>query len=137
MQKFSKRHSAPDAAIRSLSKGDLWHHDVMGYLGAMNVPLSVLALIRMVSLFKRSKGLFSTGSAVGDTPIDFTSLVVLGFANCSQAYYNFATALTSHRWIMGRGFDVITVFDALLTVLDWLAAWGIAKKKQQRVEKDE
>ncbi|CEJ83160.1 hypothetical protein VHEMI03182 [[Torrubiella] hemipterigena] len=131
MQKFSLRSHSPDAAIRSLARGDAWHHDVMAYLGAMNFPLFLFAAIRFWSILKkRTRGLLSTGSEDGDRPIDFTSLVVLGTGNSSQAVLNFATALTSQRWIMGRGFDIITVLDATLTVLDWAAAWGIYKQAQ-------
>lgn len=138
MQKFSLRRHSPDAAIRSLARGDAWHHDVMAYLGAMNFPLFLFAAIRFWSLARnRCRGMFSTGSEEGDRQIDFTSLVVLGTGNCSQAVLNFATALTSQRWIMGRGFDIITVLDATLTVLDWAAAWGIFKKARAQEIRDE
>lgn len=121
MRKLSKRGKSRDLAIQKLPAGDAWHHDIMAYLGAMNVSLAALALLRLHALF-RPEGAFSTGSLEGDTPLDVTALVVLGVANCSQAVMNFSTALSGDRWIMGKGLDRITVLDAVFTVLDWLAA---------------
>ena len=132
MRKYSKRKHSTDPLVRKLAKGDPWHHDIMAYLGYMNTSLAALALLRLYALCKLTKraspspaaGALSTGSVKGDIPLDVTALVVLGLGNASQAYGNFAGAIRHGRWIMGSGFDIITVLDALFTVLDGLAAMG-------------
>lgn len=91
----------------------------------MNTSLAALALLRLYAMVRGSK-LLSTGTSRGDVPLDVLALSMLGLANCSQAWMNFRMALTNDRWIMGRGFDRITVLDAVFTVLDWAAAWGRA-----------
>ncbi|KAI9154846.1 hypothetical protein HJFPF1_07405 [Paramyrothecium foliicola] len=121
MRKLSKRHSSSNSSIRTLAHGDLWHHDIMAYLGSMNTSMALLAFLRLYAIFAPSKAL-STGTAKGDLPLDITALLVLGLANFSQAYMNFWTGSTADRWIMGKGFDRITVLDALFTVLDWMTA---------------
>lgn len=123
MGKLSKRKLDIDPAIRALPRGDRWHHDIMAYLGSMNTSMALLALLRLYTIVKPSKAL-STGTAKGDIPLDVTALLVLGLANFSQAFVNFALGLRSNRWIMGKGFDRITVLDAVFTVLDWTAAVG-------------
>ena len=95
----------------------------MAYLGGMNTALAALAGLRLYSLFKPSP-LLSTGSTKGDIPLDFLALVVLGIGNFSQAFCNFTIGARTDRWIMGKGFDRITVLDAVFTVLDWTAAFG-------------
>lgn len=90
----------------------------MNYLGAMNSSLALLAWLRLYNLIWPSK-IFSTGSVEGDTPLDVMSLLVLGTANVSQAFMNFWTGFRNDRWIMGKGFDLITVLDALFMLLDW------------------
>jgi hypothetical protein len=125
MRKLSTRKTSITPTINRLPEGDAWHHDIMSYLGAINTSMALLALVRLYNLARPSK-VFSTGSAKGDIPLDVTALVVLGLANFSQAYMNFATALRSGRWIMGRGWDRITVLDAVFTVLDWAAAVAVA-----------
>jgi hypothetical protein len=59
---------------------------------------------------------------MGSLQLDIVALAVLGLANFSQAFLNFTTGRNNGRWIMGKGFDRITVLDALCTVLDWGAA---------------
>jgi hypothetical protein len=124
MRKLSTRKTNPNPTIHKLTEGDAWHHDIMAYLGAINSSMALLALVRFWAIVRPSK-VFSTGSARGDIPLDVTALVVLGLANFSQAFMNFGTALRSERWIMGRGWDRITVLDAVFTVLDWAAAVGV------------
>lgn len=85
--------------------------------------MALLAVLRLYSIIKPSKAL-STGTVRGDIPLDVLALLVLGLANFSQAFLNFSNGLNSNRWIMGKGFDRITVLDALFTVLDWVAAIG-------------
>lgn len=123
MRKLSKRKLDSDAAIRGLPLGDKWHYDIMSYLGSINTSMALLALLRLYTIIKPSKAL-STGTTKGDVPLDVLALLVLGLANFSQAFVNFALGLRSNRWIMGKGFDRITVLDALFTVLDWAAAIG-------------
>ena len=122
MRKLSRRRFDADAVIRGLPHGDRWHHDIMAYLGSFNTPMALLAILRIYAILKASRVL-STGSLRGDIPIDVTALLVLGLANFSQAFMNFRLGMSGDRWIMGRGFDRITVFDTVFTVLDWMAAF--------------
>lgn len=123
MRKLSHRKRSTDNAISRFAAGDAWHHDIMAYLGFMNTSLAALSLLRLYALFRPSTRL-STGSVQGDVPLDVMALLVLGVANCSQAWGNFSTAWSGERWIMGRGLDRITVLDALFTVLTFVAAVG-------------
>jgi hypothetical protein len=93
----------------------------MAYLGGMNSAPMLLALLRLWALWKKPRFL-TTGTEKGDLRLDIVALLVLGLANCSQAFLNFTTARKNGRWIMGKGLDRITVLDAVFTVLDWTAA---------------
>lgn len=127
MRKLSRRRASSDAAIRALPAGDAWHRDIMAYLGGMNTAMALLAVFRVYSLLKRGVSNvkpFSMRTADGDFSPDFMVLIVLGLGNCSQAVLNFVTGRMTDRWIMGKGFDRITVLDAVFTVLDWTAAFG-------------
>lgn len=123
MRKLSKRKIDADQYIRGLPHGDPWHHDIMAYLGSINSSMALLALLRLYAIVKPSKAL-STGTTKGDIPLDVLALLVLGLANFSQAAMNFTVGFGTNRWIMGKGFDRITVLDAVFTVLDWAAAIG-------------
>ncbi|KAH8433189.1 uncharacterized protein LDX57_010822 [Aspergillus melleus] len=118
MRKLSKREASSDPMVRSLREGDKWHHDIMSYLGGINSAPALLAFLRLLAIWKSPRFL-STGTKDGDLKLDFIALLVLGMANFSQAFLNFTTSRKCGRWIMGRGFDRITVLDALFTVLDW------------------
>ncbi|KAL4883385.1 hypothetical protein BJY04DRAFT_184540 [Aspergillus karnatakaensis] len=93
----------------------------MAYLGGMNSAPALLAFLRLWTLIKPPRFL-STGSKESEIRVHVLALLVLGIANASQAVLNFTLARRSGRWIMGRGWDRITVLDALFTVLDWWAA---------------
>ncbi|TLD23110.1 hypothetical protein PspLS_07595 [Pyricularia sp. CBS 133598] len=121
MRKISRRKGSAEASIRLTPGGDAWHHDIMGYLGAMNSSLALLAILRIYALARPSRAL---GGKDSDVAQDVTALIVLGLANFSQAFLNFTLSRRSDRWIMGKGLDRITVLDAVLTVLDWAAAIG-------------
>ncbi|KAI5868114.1 hypothetical protein GGS23DRAFT_544095 [Durotheca rogersii] len=121
MRRISLRKHSKDPAIRSTPAGDKYHHDIMAYLGGMNSPLALLAWLRLFALLRPSK-FFSARSSAGDAALDITALIVLGLGNLSQAVLNFTTSRKSDRWIMGKGLDRITVFDAVFTVLDWCFA---------------
>ncbi|KAK3072626.1 hypothetical protein LTR53_006490 [Teratosphaeriaceae sp. CCFEE 6253] len=95
----------------------------MAYLGGMNSPLALLALLRLYTLYRPSSRLL-TGTAAGEAATDVMALSVLGLANFSQAFCNFTIGARSDRWIMGKGWDRITVLDAVFTVLDWTAAFN-------------
>lgn len=123
MRHLSRRKGSLDPLAQQTPSGDAWHHDIMRYLGAMNGSLAALALLRLYAI-QRASPYFSTGSSEGDIPLDITSLVVLGLANMSQAVTNFQTALSGNRWVMGRGLELITVLDAVFTILDLMAAVG-------------
>jgi len=126
MRVLARRKKDVDPNIRSLPQGDKWHHDIMAYLGGMNTPLALLALLRLIALLQPSNRLLSTGSSSGDVQLDIVALLVLGLANCSQAVLNFTMSRQSGRWIMGRGLDRITVLDTFFTICDWLAVWAMS-----------
>lgn len=111
MRKLSKRSQSKDSSISSTPEGDEWHHDIMAYLGYINVGYAALAGMRLHS------HIYSPGSA-SNIELDVLALTVLGIANASQAWANFTLSRKSGRWIMGTGWDRITVLDALFTVLD-------------------
>lgn len=115
MRKVSKRSQSQIPSISSLPEGDSWHHDVLFYLGSINVGYAVLAGMRLWSLVR------DPSSATPLSEVDALALTVLGIANASQAWGNFMVSAKSGRWIMGTGLDRITVLDALFTVLDGYA----------------
>jgi hypothetical protein len=111
MRKLSRRSRSTSKSISSTPEGDAWHHDIMAYLGYINVGFAALAGLRLW------RHVMSPVSA-SDKELDVLSLTVLGIANASQAWGNFVLSRGSGRWIMGNGWDRITVLDALFTVLD-------------------
>lgn len=118
MRKLSKRAQSNTTAISSTPSGDEWHHDIMAYLGYINVSLAALAGLRLYDLSKQSPSLASSSD------LDVLALLVLGIANGSQAFGNFGRARKSKRWIMGSGWDRITVLDAAFMVLDCAVVVG-------------
>lgn len=84
----------------------------MAYLGGMNTGYVVLAAFRLYALSKTASGTAEDGY------LDVVALTVLAFGNTSQAILNFGLSPKTGRWIMGTGFDRITVLDALFAVLD-------------------
>lgn len=128
MCRFAKRRHSQQPAIRALPHGDAWHHDIMSWLGGMNTSLAALALLR---LWARAfpNGIFSAGTEQGEDALDRTSLLVLGIGNLSQAFLNFFNGLRTGRWIVGSGFDAITVFDVVFTVFDFLAFYKYLPQK--------
>lgn len=123
MRKLSHRKTSKDPVVSSSPAGDKWHHDIMAYLGGMNSPLSLLAILRLYALLRPSRYL-SAKSYAGDAALDVTALIVLGLGNFSQAVVNFTLSRKNDRWIMGKGIDRITILDAVFTVLDWSFALG-------------
>jgi hypothetical protein len=117
MRKLTKRSLSADQSVSKLPQGDAWHHDIMAYLGYINVGYVVLAGLRLRALSK------SPADPANDT--DFLALSVLAVANGSQAWGNFVRSRGSGRWIMGEGFDRITVLDAFFLVVDGLAACAL------------
>lgn len=109
MSKLSLRRLSTNPSISSTASGDHWHHDIMAYLGGINVGYAVLAAIRLYSL--------SRGPTPQEGDFDVLALSVLALANASQAVLNFGLS-SKGRWIMGKGLDRITVLDALFAVLD-------------------
>jgi hypothetical protein len=128
MRKFGRRKLSTDPVISASVFGDAWHHDLLAYLGGINTSLALLAILRIYGIARRSK-LIPGGPSKGNVSVDFMSLVVLGLAHFSQAFYNFKNGLTSNRWIMGKGLDIITILDALFATLDWIAAAGLVAKR--------
>jgi hypothetical protein len=122
MRKLTKRSRSTNAAIAALPAGDAWHHDIMAYLGYINVGYAVLAGLRL-------RGLSQTNGPTSATKdLDILAMTVLAIANGSQAWGNFVRSRGSGRWIMGEGLDRITVLDAAFLVLDALAAWAFAAR---------
>jgi len=109
MRKLSLRRLSTNPTISSTASGDAWHHDIMAYLGGINVGYAVLAALRLYSL--------SRGPSAEDGDSDVLALTVLSLANASQAVLNFGLS-SKDRWIMGKGLDRITVLDAVFAVLD-------------------
>jgi hypothetical protein len=115
MQKLSTRSKSKIPAVYSTPEGDEWHHDIMAYLGYINVGFVALAGMRLYSsVFSSSP----TSPPFVVSEIDVLALTVLGIANGSQAWGNFGRSRGSGRWIMGEGWDRITVLDAIFMVLD-------------------
>jgi hypothetical protein len=121
MRKLTKRSQSKSPAIASNPEGDEWHHDIMAYLGYINVGFATLAGLRLYSLF-------DSPTLPTDPALDVLALTVLGIANGSQAWGNFVRARPSGRWIMGTGFDRITVLDALFMVVDGAVVLGYLLK---------
>ncbi|KAI5928161.1 hypothetical protein F4810DRAFT_706056 [Camillea tinctor] len=117
MRKLSTRRTSSDPAVRHSPAGDAWHRDFMACLGGLNSSLAVLAALRVYALARPSRVLGGNSVALG-----VTALAVLDAANLSQAFVNFTVSRAGDRWIMGKGWDRITVLDALFTVLDLGAA---------------
>ena len=111
MRKLSTRSASSSTTISATPEGDEWHHDIMYYLGNINIGYAVLAGARLWHHINAP-----TPTVITET--DILALSVLGIANASQAWGNFVVSQSSGRWIMGTGFDRITVLDALFTVLD-------------------
>lgn len=111
MKKLSLRSQSKSPTIASTPEGDAWHHDIMTYLGNINVGFAVLAGIRLYSSF-------SPTNANAAPELDILALTVLGVANASQAWANFGGLRKTGRWIMGTGFDRITVLDGLFGAID-------------------
>lgn len=61
--------------------------------------------------------MIGSGDKVND--LDILALTVLGIANASQAYGNLFVLRYTDRWIVGKGFDRITVLDTVFAVLDF------------------
>jgi hypothetical protein len=116
MQKLSKRSTSKDPSISSTSQGDEWHHDVMAYLGFINVGFAALAGLR---LYDSLSGTSPASLSSVVTEVDILALTVLGIANGSQAWGNFVRTSGSGRWIMGLGsWDRITILDAGFMIVD-------------------
>ena len=111
MRKLSKRSASSSKTISASPEGDEWHHDIMFYLGNINVGYAVLSGARLWHHINAP-----TPTVITET--DILALSVLGIANASQAWGNFMLSPGSGRWIMGTGRDRITVLDAHITVLD-------------------
>lgn len=97
--------------------GDELHHDVMRYLGAINASSAVLAIVRLFQI----RAFIRRGriGASGDRDLDILAFAALGVANFSQFCMNVFWARSSGRWIIGRGFDRITILDTVFSVLDF------------------
>ena len=130
MASGSLRRNSTDSKVKSRQEGDAWHHDLLAYLGGMNLAPAALAAIRLAVLLSpdcRWLSTVTTGSPLHDRPLDVLSLVILGLANFSQARVNFFVVRNTGRWILGDVFEAITVVDGLLTVLDWTFAVAVAR----------
>lgn len=80
----------------------------------MNLGFVALATLRLVALLKYKS---PEKGRLGED-LDVVALTVLGIANASQAWNNLVVYRETDRWIVGKGFDRITVLDTVFTVLD-------------------
>lgn len=129
MRSGTKHPRSKNSVVKSAPEGDAWHHDLLAYLGGMNLALAGLAILRLAVLLDvpfAALSTFTTGSAKGDKPMDVLSLTVLGLANFSQARVNLYVVRGTGRWIMGDLTEAITLVDGLLTVFDWTSAIYVA-----------
>ena len=130
MASGSLRRNSTDSKVKSTPEGDAWHHDLLAYLGGINLAPAALAAIRLAVLLSpesRWLSTVTTGSPLQDRPLDVLSLVILGLANFSQARINFFVVRNTGRWILGDVFEAITAVDALLTLLDWTFTIAVAR----------
>jgi hypothetical protein len=100
-------------SIESNPKGDAWHHDLLAYLGRINTGFVALAALRLYSLFK-----VSSTEESEEANLDVLALTALAIANASQAFLNLFAYRKKDRWIVGKGFDRITVLHSAFAVLD-------------------
>ena len=123
MRRVGRRAYSTNPSIASTAEGDAWHHDLLSYLGGINTGFVALAALRLYSLLKVAKRPSEADSDERD--LDVQALTVLAVANASQAFLNLFVYRKSDRWIVGKGFDRITVLDTVFSLLD--AAVVIAK----------
>ncbi|KZV89622.1 hypothetical protein EXIGLDRAFT_677875 [Exidia glandulosa HHB12029] len=105
---------------------NLLAEDVLRYLGAFNASALVLALLRVIRLLQlRKQAGVSVSDVLAERQLDVLALAVLGVANLSQCISNLGYARQTGRWIMGHGFDRITVLDTVFAILDFGAVLRI------------
>jgi hypothetical protein len=88
MRSGAKRTKSKNSEVRSTLEGDEWHHDLLAYLGGMNLALAGLAFLRLAVLLDVPVVVLSalkTDSNAVDRPLDMLSITVLELANFSQA----------------------------------------------------
>tara|TARA_R110002060_G_scaffold43513_3_gene54925 strand:- start:100 stop:507 length:408 start_codon:yes stop_codon:yes gene_type:complete len=124
MLRIALRAHSKDPHVVSTPTGDAWHHDILAYLGNINLGFVALAGLRLYSLCLANIGAspdqaFVIGSGDKVNDLDILALTVLGIANASQAYGNLFVLRYTDRWIVGKGFDRITVLDTVFAVLDF------------------
>lgn len=124
MLRIARRAHSKTPYIVSTPAGDAWHHDILAYLGNINLGFVALAAFRLYSLYQSTTATSpvtnisaSAGGSADD--LDILALTVLGIANASQAYGNLFVLRQTDRWIVGKGFDRITVLDTVFAVLDF------------------
>ncbi|EJD52324.1 hypothetical protein AURDEDRAFT_158050 [Auricularia subglabra TFB-10046 SS5] len=99
--------------------------DVLKYLGAFNTSTLVLAVLRLVRLWSLRKQVLTEADANTERQLNILALGVLGVANLSQCIGNLYHARRTGRWIMGHGFDRITVLDTVFSILDFAAVYKL------------
>lgn len=104
-------------------------HTQMRYLGGINLGFVVLASLRFLPLITSSFTAQAQSKRIAPSPwsahseastaraLDILALSALGAANASQAALNFFWAKQSGRWIVGHGWDRITVLGELSAYL--------------------
>eukprot|EP01111_Echinosteliopsis_oligospora_P017823 TRINITY_DN7867_c0_g1_i2.p1 TRINITY_DN7867_c0_g1~~TRINITY_DN7867_c0_g1_i2.p1 ORF type:complete len:153 (-),score=24.31 TRINITY_DN7867_c0_g1_i2:109-567(-) len=107
----------------TLTKGDnLLARDVMKFLGAFNLSMVILCLLRIRSLVRRRDE--------NNDESDKTAMTVLGTANLSQFVMDMLS-LSTLRWRLG-GLDIITVMDGIFSVVDFGYVYLLNKSKTSK-----
>jgi hypothetical protein len=91
-------------------------HNLLVYLGGTNTGLADLVALRLYPLLQAVKGTSEAESYEAD--LDVLALTVLAVVNASQAFLNLSIVREYERWIVGKGFDMITVLDTVFSPLD-------------------
>lgn len=99
--------------------------DVLKYLGAFNTSTLVLAALRLARLLSTRKQVLTEAQTDTERQLNILALGVLGVANLSQCIGNLLYARRTGRWIMGHGFDRITVLDTVFSILDFYAVYKL------------
>jgi hypothetical protein len=75
--RLSRRKCSATPSVASTPEGDVWHHDVLAYLGIINTGFAALAALRLYGLVKSTTASEDEGS--GAMNLDVLALRVLRY----------------------------------------------------------